>query len=108
MLNDNTEIFRQRIEPLLQQIRIICSENKIPYFAAFAVKVHSDGSIPDDGFKCETILPDVMGIPSGHDRRFAEFINVADGVYDYIHAKNAVEISKAIHTDAPKIPNIDE
>ena len=43
MQYDNTEIFRQRIEPMLQQIRMICNENKIPYFTAFATKIDDNG-----------------------------------------------------------------
>ena len=39
MQYDNTKIFQQRIEPMLQQIRMICNENKIPYFTAFAIKI---------------------------------------------------------------------
>ena len=105
MQYDNTKIFQQRIEPMLQQIRMICNENKIPYFTAFAIKIDNDGEIPEVGLKCETILPDVMGIPSGHDRRFAEFVNVVDGVYDYIHVKDAAETSQAVHTEVPRIPD---
>ena len=105
MQYDNTKIFQQRIEPMLKQIRMICNENKIPYFTAFAIKIDNDGEIPEGGLKCETILPDVMGIPSGHDRRFAEFINVVDGVYDYIRVKDAAETSKTVYTKAPRIPN---
>ena len=78
MQTDNTEIYEKEIRPLLQKIKSICNENKIPFFTAFGTKLEHRKFQPKEGIKCMALLPEVMEMDAV-DGTFADLVNVING-----------------------------
>lgn len=92
IVQDNTTVYKQQIEPLVREIRCLCNENKIPYFAAFGVKMADDGSFRGEGgFINSALLPEVMEIPS-NDPRFVRMINVMNGFHTVLRGSDHVNV----------------
>lgn len=46
---DRTEVFEEKIRPLINQLQALCIEEHIPYFLAITPRRQLEGAIDDDG-----------------------------------------------------------
>lgn len=89
---DNTSIYKQQIAPLVQEIRCLCNENKIPYFMTFGVKIKEDGTFEGSGGLANSaLLPEILNIPA-NDPRFARFINVLHGFQTVLRQQETMDV----------------
>ncbi len=90
---DNTELYKNEIEPLLMKIRSICNENKIPYFTAFGTMVSENGEYEKGvGLLCQSLPPESMEIEV-KDNKFPDFINIVNGATTtYIRTQSLDEV----------------
>ena len=78
---DKKRYFENEIMPLLQEIQQRCNENRIPYFAAYGVKMDDKGMFTKgDGIFCMSLIPEVLGLKT-NDSYFSEFLNIMNGAH---------------------------
>ena len=75
---DKTRIFNKQIFPLMQQVIALCNENKIPFFAAFGVRLSGGKFRENEGLECLELLPDTLEIEH-RDPCFADFAKIMNG-----------------------------
>lgn len=86
---DNTDFYQKQIAPLVQEIRCLCNENKIPYFMTFGVKMAEDGTFEGEGGLVNSaLLPEILGIPT-EDKRFVRMINVLHGFQTFANKQES-------------------
>ena len=79
---DKKKVYNKQIAPLVQEIKCLCSEYKIPFFSAFGLKTNKKGMYDAEGsLICNAILPEVFELEDVKDSRFAEFVNVYNGFH---------------------------
>ena len=75
---DKNNIYEEEISPLVDELKRICNEEKIPCFMAFGTKMDNGTFEKGTGIRCTALIPEVLSIDS-EDPFFAEFINVVNG-----------------------------
>lgn len=91
MTEDKIEVYSKEIAPKVQEIRRLCNENKIPYFATFGVALDDNGMYDRDGMVSSALLPETLGI-STNDHKFARFINVLNGFQTVLRVADTVSV----------------
>lgn len=88
---NKNEYYETEIEPLVNELRSKCNENKIPFFVAFGTMM-KDGLFPKgEGIKCTALIPEVLSIDS-NDSFFADFINIVNGAQTVYGAPEVLDM----------------
>ncbi len=64
-----------KIDPLVQELKAICNRYQIPCYMTFAIGTEDDRFV----MKSAALVPELFGMDTTGDRRFADFVNVQNG-----------------------------
>lgn len=92
--------YTNQIEPMVQEIKALCNRYGIPCFMAFATD-NKDGFF---NLKTVSLIPEMYGLDTSKDRRFADFVNIQNGFVAVPRDSNAGLIGI---TDEFIPPNVD-
>lgn len=85
---NHSDVFNEKIEPLLKDVMVMCHQYKIPFF--FSASISSDGT--ENKYCNEMVSPAVSGHDLSNDI-FSKFVKVIKG-YNVVHPHDVFEVEE--------------